>query len=198
MTAMNNYWFLDGRELRIDLGCGRNKKKGYIGVDNADVPEVDVSADVLTFLRSLPDSVVDEIHSRHVMEHLDDFLLVQSEVLRVLKTGGMQTVIVPHFSSPFYFSDPTHVKLFGLYTFCYFAENKYYKRVVPTFYDSNLKFQIASVRLGFRNNRFPIRNLMGKYLLEPLFNLNPSTQEVYENFFSSLFNCTEIEFQLIK
>jgi len=198
MNSRIDYWFLDGRELKIDLGCGQNKKHGYIGVDNADIPEVDVSSDVLTFLRSLPDSVVDEIYSRHVMEHLDDFILVQSEIYRVLKKSGVQKVIVPHFSSPFYYSDPTHVQFFGLYSFCYFSENEYYRRNVATFYDSNLRFVILSVRLGFRNSRFPLRNLIGKYILEPLFNASAGAQEVYESFFSSFFNCTEISYELAK
>ena len=32
--------------LKIDLGCGSNKKEGYVGVDILDVPGVDYVTDL--------------------------------------------------------------------------------------------------------------------------------------------------------
>jgi hypothetical protein len=44
------------------------------------------------------------------------------ELGRVMAPGAALTIIVPHFSNPFYYSDPTHRTPFGLYTMAYFCD----------------------------------------------------------------------------
>ena len=65
-----------------------------------------------------------EIYSRHPLEHVRNFLPLMAELHRVTRPGGRIEIIVPHFSNPYGYSDPTHVRHFGLYTFFYFADEE--------------------------------------------------------------------------
>lgn len=75
-------------KIKIDLGCGREKKEGFIGIDIDPKSDADIvgSALELTFA----DNSVDEVYSRHLGEHfspsqIDIFF---KEIYRVLKPGG--------------------------------------------------------------------------------------------------------------
>ena len=46
------------------------------------------------------------------------------EITRVLKKNGKANIFVPHFSNPYYYSDYTHKRFLGLYTFYYFVETE--------------------------------------------------------------------------
>jgi SAM-dependent methyltransferase len=97
------------KEIRLDLGCGPNKKEGFIGVDRKPFKGVDCVLD-LTAQWTWRDATVDEIHSSHFVEHLDadervDFV---NECWRVLKPGGFATIIAPYAFSERAYGDLTH------------------------------------------------------------------------------------------
>src|SRR5256885_7931217 len=46
-----------------------------------------------------------------------------AELHRVARAAARLEFIVPHFSNPRYYSDPTHIRFFGLYTFYYFCDD---------------------------------------------------------------------------
>ena len=100
--------------LVIDLGCGRKKKEGRIAIDKVDLPHVDIVADIEEGLPFLPNNSVNEIHCKSVLEHIDNFEYLMREILRVLKQDGKAHIFVPHFSNPYYYSDYTHKRHFGL------------------------------------------------------------------------------------
>lgn len=79
--------------LRLNLGCDRTQIAGYVGVDF----NPDVDPDVLADVEHLPfeDDSADEIYASHVLEHLPYDSKALQEWLRVLKPGGMLTVVVP-------------------------------------------------------------------------------------------------------
>ncbi len=183
--------------VNIELGCGTNKSSAYIGIDLHPLTNVDIVLDFEQGLELIQNSTVDSYKSRHVMEHIRNFELLQSEVYRTLKPGGIQEMIVPHFSSPYFYSDPTHVRTFGLYTMSYFSSNHLFRRKIPSFY-FDFQFELISVNLGFRTSRYKLKNLLGKYLFEKIFNFTPLFQELYEVFLSKYFSCTEIKFVLRK
>jgi predicted SAM-dependent methyltransferase len=108
-----------GRPVIIELGCGGKKRAGRIGIDSVDLPQVDIVADLEEGLPFLPDSAVDEIHAEHVLEHIADLEGLMREIVRVLKSEGTCRVRAPHFTNPYYYSDYTHKRPFGLYTFEY-------------------------------------------------------------------------------
>ena len=116
---------LSNKPVILELGCGRDKRPGAIGVDRMNLPGVDIVADLEDGLDFIPDSSVDEIYARSFLEHVQNFEKLMSEIVRVLKKSGKVFAYVPHFSSPYYYSDPTHKRFFGLYSFYYFVDPRY-------------------------------------------------------------------------
>jgi ubiquinone/menaquinone biosynthesis C-methylase UbiE len=181
--------------VKVELGCGPSKKDGYIGVDILDLPGVDLVADFNQGLQFIPDNSVDEVFSSHLFEHIENMELLMSEIHRILKKEGLNKIIVPHFSNPYYYSDYTHKRFFGLYTFEYFGNgNSSLKRKVPSFYN-NAKYEVVSRKLRFGAQPFFIRNKI-KAFFTHLFNLNIFMQELYEGTFSNKISCYEIHFTL--
>ena len=178
----------------IELGCGQTKRSGAIGIDHLPLDGVDFVADIEQGLSFLPDNSVDEIYSSHLLEHIGNLELLMKEIHRVLKPDGKKIAVVPHFSNPYYYSDYTHRKFFGLYTFDYLSlKDARYKRGVPTFY-VNFKFQVLSRKLNFKSPFF-LRNLV-KQILKRIFNFNPYMQELYESSFCWRYPCQELIFVL--
>ena len=94
--------------LKLDLGCGKNKKEGYTGVDCRDFGQ-DLTADLRESWPWLSDSV-DEVHCSHFVEHLTGIERIHfvNELYRVLKMGGKAQIIVPHWASCRAYGDLTH------------------------------------------------------------------------------------------
>ena len=181
--------------LKIDLGCGPSKKEGYIGIDRINLPGVDLVCNFEEGLEFLPDNCVDEIVSSHLLEHIENIELLMSEIHRVLKPNGVKKMIVPHFSNPYYYSDYTHKRFFGLYSMDYFSDGENnFKRKVPVFYNSK-KFKVRKRKLRFASPPFYFRNKF-KAFFTHIFNYNEFMQELYEDLFSNLISCYEIHYEL--
>lgn len=106
-------------KIKIDLGCGTNKKAGFIGVDNIAFDGVDVVHDIANDKWPWGDGSVDEVHASHFVEHLtaDQRIFFCNELYRVLKKGvyvngqateGFATIITPHWASQRAYGDMTH------------------------------------------------------------------------------------------
>lgn len=95
--------------MKLDLGCGPNKKEGFIGVDCRAFPGVDVVAD-LTKPWPWQDETVEEVHCSHMIEHLTapERIAFVNELYRVLKKGAKATIIAPHWASTRAYGDLTH------------------------------------------------------------------------------------------
>jgi len=95
--------------MKLDLGCGKNKREGFIGVDSIKFDTVDVVAD-LTGRWPFDDDSVDEAHASHFIEHLDGPQRIHfaNELHRVLKKGGKAMLIAPHCFSERAYGDMTH------------------------------------------------------------------------------------------
>lgn len=115
----------------LDLGCGRAKVPGAIGVDNVALPQVDVVHELLAFPYPFEDNCADEIYLNHVVEHfeLENIRLILREVYRLLKPEGILHIRVPHVFSVSAWVDPTHRKAFAFDSFRFFdaqADKSYY------------------------------------------------------------------------
>jgi len=175
----------------IELGCGKKKQRGRITVDRVDLPNVDIVADMENGLPFLPDNSVDQIHCRSVLEHIQNFENLMREIVRVLKDNGKAYVFVPHFSNPYYYSDYTHKRFFGLYTFYYFVDTeRQLKRKVPNFY-TDIRINIISQRLVFRSPFWFSRQV--KKVFGFLINCHWSFMEFYEQHLCYIFPCHGIE-----
>jgi len=189
--------------LRLDLGCGSNPKNGYIGIDNFYKSKNVIKKDVLSYLKKLPDDSVSEIFSRHFLEHLDYEYIKEMffQINRVLTNGGLINIIVPHYSNPFFYSDPTHKTFWGIHSFSYICEETCLKRNVPK-YVSIKGWSLIGIKVKF----VPMKNikLLGVRLpslcliLNIIINLNTSLIEYYERYIASFFSIYEIEFLVRK
>jgi hypothetical protein len=96
--------------LRLDFGCGPNKREGFQGVDRIAFPGVDHVLDIGTERWPWADGSVLEAHASHFVEHLTAAQRVHfvNELYRVLIPGGTCQVIVPHWASCRAYGDPTH------------------------------------------------------------------------------------------
>lgn len=95
------------RGLRLDLGCGQQKKPGFTGVD------VWEGADIVHDLRKpfpWADATVAEVWCNQVVEHLEPDERVQfvNELYRVMAVGARATIIVPDWKSRRSIQDQTH------------------------------------------------------------------------------------------
>lgn len=81
---------------KIELGCGKTKSQGYIGIDRFQLPGVDIVADLNRGI-PLDDDSVDVILAGHSLEHFDDIFFTMQEIYRVLKDKGILMVIAPYY-----------------------------------------------------------------------------------------------------
>ncbi len=162
----------------LELGCGPSKRDpAALGVDLLDHPGVDVLGAVLPVLASLPDASVRSVYSAHLFEHLPDLDAVFAALSRVLADGATLELVVPHFSNPYYYSDPTHVRPFGLYSFSYFAAAPMLARQVPR-YGRDYGLEVVRLHLGFDSPwwlRRTVRKAVAFFA-----NLSDATREFYE------------------
>jgi SAM-dependent methyltransferase len=98
--------------IRLDIGCGPNKRADHIGIDQYPFPGVDHVFDVADEGKPWPfeDQSVDEVWSSHFLEHLDarGRCRFANELYRVMKPGAKAAIIVPHWASNRAYGDPTH------------------------------------------------------------------------------------------
>jgi predicted SAM-dependent methyltransferase len=96
--------------LRLDFGCGPNKRDGFEGVDRIAFPGVDHVLDIGTAAWPWKDGTVLEALASHFVEHLTATQRVHfcNELYRVLIPGGTCQIIVPHWASCRAYGDPTH------------------------------------------------------------------------------------------
>lgn len=96
--------------LKLDLGCGQNRREGFTGVDVCALPGVDVVHDLFKFPWPFKAESVEEAFSSHFFEHVPGRLRMpfMDELHRVLIPGGKAEFIFPYWSSMRAVQDPTH------------------------------------------------------------------------------------------
>lgn len=186
------------RGRKLDIGCGPRKRAAdYVGVDLIDYPCVDLVGDAREVLSQIPDGALSGVYTSHFLEHVDDLPEILNEIARTLSRGSMLEVVVPHFSNPYFASDPTHRTAFGLYTFSYLARDALHTRTVPA-YVRNDALKLQSVALGFKSPRpFYVRYAF-KRAVGLLVNLSSWTREFYEENLCYLVPCYELRFVLVR
>lgn len=180
----------------VELGCGASTTiAGAIGVDLIDFPAVDVVGDVYEFLGAVATGALKAVHACHFFEHVPDLPRLMAELERTVRSGGDLMVTVPHWSNPYYFSDPTHKTPFGLYSFSYLANNDMYGRWLPSYGETH-QFTVVSVDLRFRSEIATkwgrrLKRVSGRWV-----NASALRQEFYEENLAHLLPCFEIRFHL--
>lgn len=111
----------------LDIGCGRKKITGAIGIDFSAMSDADITLDLNKENLPFEDSSVDFIFSSHTLEHLtiDGFLHVMQECYRVLKPSGQLKIVVPYFTTTANLANPFHNNniCFNEHTFRFFSSD---------------------------------------------------------------------------
>lgn len=96
--------------IRLDFGCGKNKREGFTGVDSIAFDNVDIVLDLVNDEWPWEDNSVSEVHCSHFVEHLDGQERIKffNNLYRILKPKGSATIITPHWSHERAYGDPTH------------------------------------------------------------------------------------------
>mgnify|MGYP002789927358 CR=1 FL=1 len=113
---------------RLNVGCGRQIRAGWVNLDSQALSGVDVVADLDACRRQpLPfaDDSFEELYASHVLEHLNDPLACMQELHRVARHGARLEVRVPHGASDEADIDPTHVRRYFPRSFQYFSQARY-------------------------------------------------------------------------
>jgi SAM-dependent methyltransferase len=183
----------EGKPIRLNLGSGGPGGNGRYGVDCVALDGVDIIADLNEPLDLLPDDCADYVYSRHAVEHVANFMALIEEIWRITKPDGLIEIIAPHFSNPYGYSDPTHVRFFGLYTMAYFAEaiNQPGTRKVPE-YCSDARFYIESTTIEFDCLGFLDRLLI--HVVPRLVNRSIRWQDFYERRLAQLYPAWQIRY----
>ena len=116
--------------LQLDVGCGRNKRLGAIGVDRLPGTAADVLADIDAGLPFV-DGSFREVSLVHVLEHVENIVHAIEEAHRVLAHGGILHIVTPHYSDASSFADPTHRWHLNSFSLRYFTQSggfSYYSR----------------------------------------------------------------------
>ncbi len=164
----------------LNLGCGKDKYSGVIGVDRYPGANADVLAD---FTRCLPftNHSADRIVCSHLLEHVPDLVSLMEEIHRVLVPGGTAWIEVPYFAHHEAFRDPTHCRFFTWESFDYFVQGKKPAEYTPVCFDYLSRKLIFSPGL---------QGLVGRLL----FALSPRR---YEKYHAGSFPARVIQLELV-
>jgi len=153
----------------IDLGCGKNKVPNSIGLDNVQLPGVDVEHDLLNLPYPFENESIDKIYLRHVIEHFafENINFIMNECNRILKNDGLLVITVPHVFSISAFIDPTHRSFFT------FGSGKFWDENSSKAYYKEFQFKWKLIRTVCRVNWFDWKS----YRLKKLNNILSSIIE---------------------
>lgn len=111
--------------LIIDIGCGRKKIIGSVGLDFSDMSDADIRIDLNSESFPFDDCSVDYAYASHSLEHLTvtGFLHVMDETYRCLKPNGQFKIIAPYFQGLLNFANIFHNNsiCFNEHTFRFFS-----------------------------------------------------------------------------
>lgn len=113
--------------IKLDIACGQNKQKDYIGIDIVNIPGVDIVHDLEMYPWPIESESCEEVKISHYIEHTKDLIKFMEEIYRILKPSGKCMINAPYYTSIRCWQDPTHVRAISEATFLYF--NKEWRTV---------------------------------------------------------------------
>jgi SAM-dependent methyltransferase len=101
--------------VRVDLGCGKKKEPGFVGIDRFPLPGVDIVADMNKGL-PLADNSADYLVASHSLEHVDDLIFTMQEIYRVCKHKALVCIVAPYYHTSANMANPFHKQAFNEHT----------------------------------------------------------------------------------
>lgn len=165
----------------LDVGCGRNKTEGAIGIDFCGNTDADVVHDLNTFPWPFSDDIFEKVIMKNVIEHLDSIINVMEEIHRISKDGAEVIITTPHFSSLYSWQDPSHKHHLSLDSFDFFTKDTRHNN----FY-TDKRFEILEKKIDFGKSLISIIPKFIFYL----------SKHKYEKHFAFLFPANQLYFGL--
>lgn len=180
----------------LDVGCGRNKHPGAIGLDYNSATDADVIHDLGVTPYPFPDNEFDEVIGTHVIEHVPDVLTFVNELYRLTRHGGLIKIITPHYSNPDWPADPTHRNHLNSYTFNYFMVDPKHRHF-PFYTDVMIKRIRVYVTLA---NLWRVLGLQFVVNLDQRWPALRFTRKFWEQYLCYIFRGKDLyfEFEVIK
>lgn len=145
VISTTNKNHIDGRaSMKLNLGCCDAPMEGFINVDIAPAPGVEVAD--LREAWPWADSSVQFVRAYDIIEHLPDKIFTMNELWRVLAPGGQAEISVPTTDGTGAWQDPTHVSFWNRRSFLYYEAGNPYRERFANFYGIKAKFRIARER----------------------------------------------------
>lgn len=110
---------------KVELGCGKYKADGYIGVDRYELPGVDIVCD-LNGVFPFEDNSVDVIWACHSLEHLNSIEHTMNEIYRICKHGAIVQILAPYYMTSLNLANHFHLNVFNEDTMRLFSNNHTY------------------------------------------------------------------------
>lgn len=100
--------------MKLNMGCGHNRRPGYVNVDAAAACAPDEVWDLEQTPWPWADGVAEEVLFIHSLEHMGGdpkvFLAIMQELYRIAAPGCRIRIHVPHPRHDDFINDPTHVR----------------------------------------------------------------------------------------
>ncbi len=116
----------DLSDVKLNLGCGSEKRPGFINIDIDDNFNPDITTDIETGLPFGSNSV-DAVIALDFLEYISigKTIFVINEIWRVLKPGGTFEHITPSTDGRGAFQDPTHKSFWNINSWFYFCDGQW-------------------------------------------------------------------------
>ena len=117
--------------MKLNLGCGFDRRDGFVNIDNRLVCKPDAVADLEEFPWPFRNDFATEIVLSHVLEHLGEsrevYLKVIQELYRISAPGALVNITVPHPRHDNFLMDPTHIRPISADQFFMFSKKKIFE-----------------------------------------------------------------------
>jgi len=139
-------------EKILDVGCGKNKIKGAIGLDIDKGTDSDIVWDLNKYPYPIESGEFDKVYAKHIIEHVDDPVNFIKEIYRIVKPEGTCFIETPHFSCYVAYSEPQHKRYFS-----YFMIDEILKKVPFKIAEREITFYKSFRWSGIKYlaNKFP-------------------------------------------
>jgi SAM-dependent methyltransferase len=129
---------LPNGKVRLNLGSGRDYRRGFVNIDNSPHIKKDMNFDLDKYPYPFEDNSVDFVLAMAVMEHLSDIMAFMEEMHRILKPGGRLRFRVPLAFTHIDSKDPTHKQHFTPDTFTQFTREGKKSIITKAFFNANI------------------------------------------------------------
>lgn len=129
-SSPGNAWQISttvsNKQIKLNIGCGRDYRPGWKNIDISKAVKAEYYLDIRKDTLPFEAGSVSEIYISGVLEQIlenEDLIYAVNECHRVLKPGGIMTVIVPNAKYSIAHQDPMDIRKFTPETFGYFIKS---------------------------------------------------------------------------